>query len=102
MWIRISISWLILPIKNLVHVSTIFNLFFVYIVSDCEYFQNFEGALLHYDVIVTSYEDIWYFLVSMESRDPYLYIGSKHKGIGRLTTTTPSSENHKMSQEDGG
>ena len=39
---------------------------------------------LHYDVIVTSYEDEWYFLVPIERGDPWLYIGSKHTGIGRL------------------
>ena len=54
------------------HVSTIisqnrFCLLFVYIVSDCEYCQNFKGALAlwrHNDVMV------WYFFISMERRDP--------------------------------
>ena len=52
------------------------------IVSDCEYFQNFEGALTFNDVIVISWEDRprWYFLKLMVRGDPLL-IGSKHNGM---------------------
>ena len=76
MWIRMSIALLSLPkIPWKSDVSKIFSqklnfcLFFVYIVNDCEYLQTFVGALTC-DIMVTSYEDGWYFLVSEERRDP--------------------------------
>ena len=63
MGIKISIFLLILPkIPWKLHVSTIFSqmlLFFEYVVSDCEYFQNSEGELtlwnyfILYDCVLT-------------------------------------------------
>ena len=38
-----------------------------------------SGARLHYDVIVTSYEDGWYFFGTYGKRRPIAI----HKGIGR-------------------
>ena len=69
MWIRISIPLLIFPqIPWKPHVCTVlakdrFLPILVYIVSDCEYFQNFEGTLTlwrHSDVIRKRIVLFWY------------------------------------------
>ena len=62
-----------------------FTISFAYSLSILSVIVNISKisrARLHYDVIVTLYEDGWYFLVSMERGDPLLYVGSKHKGEG--------------------
>ena len=79
MWIRISISLLILPkIPWKSHVSTIFSpkkkidfAYSLYIVMTVIVnISKISRVRLHYDIIVTSYEDGWYFfLVSMERGD---------------------------------
>ena len=60
------------------HVSTIFlakNRFLPILCVYCQLFLKFRGrAFFHFDIIVTSYEDGWYFLVSMERGVPKLYI----------------------------
>ena len=57
------------------------NRFFPILFVYCQWLEILRTCL-NYDVIVTLYEDGWYFLVSMERRDPELYICSKYKGIG--------------------
>ena len=75
MWIRINISLHILPkIERKWHISTIFNLKLIIAYSLCILsvivkLPKFHRAVIHYDVMETSYEDRWYFLVSNERRD---------------------------------
>ena len=76
MLIKIIISLLILlKIPWKLHVSTIFqpNIDFAYSLCVLLVIENIAKILLarlHLDVIVTPYEDWYYFLVSMERRDP--------------------------------
>ena len=55
-------------------------------VKVASFFRFFKR--LQYDVIVTSHEDGWYFLLSMNRGNQQLWIGSKYKCIGNLIQKT--------------
>ena len=97
MWIRISISLLLLPLKQ--HVSLIFSQkFFVSVpqLRDCEYFPILR-AHLYYDVTVTSYEDGGTFWHQQKEGNPQLYIDSKHTDKGSFKQKIQGGSCHNSS-----